>query len=76
MVDKPEKREVLDHLYDSVSRGQEFFRSKKIAESTELSSKQVGVYLGLLRDEVEDLEIEKWSRSRSTTWRVARVDGA
>ncbi|PSQ28899.1 hypothetical protein BRD06_03590 [Halobacteriales archaeon QS_9_67_15] len=65
-----EDREILDYLRDSVSRGQSYFRAKHIAEQIGLSSKQVGARLPKLDEESDDVEIEKWGRARSTTWRV------
>lgn len=65
-------RKILDHLRDSVSRGEAYVRSKTIAEQLGLSSKQVGARLPKLDEESDDVEIEKWGRARSTTWRVSR----
>ncbi|ELZ24320.1 hypothetical protein C475_13762 [Halosimplex carlsbadense 2-9-1] len=65
-----EDREILDYLRDSVSRGQSYFRAKNIAEQIGLSSKQVGARLPKLDEETDDVDIEKWGRARSTTWRV------
>jgi hypothetical protein len=65
-----EDRRILDYLKDSVARGESYFRAKNIAESLELSSKQVGARLPRLAEEADEVDIEKWGRSRSTTWRV------
>ena len=65
-----EDREILDYLRDSVSRGQSYFRAKNIAEQIGLSSKQVGARLPKLDEASDEVEIEKWGRARSTTWRV------
>lgn len=65
-----EERRILDHLRESVERGERYFRAKNIAEHLGLSSKQVGVRLPKLAEKSEDVDIEKWSRSKSTTWRV------
>ncbi|UWG51259.1 Uncharacterized protein AArcCO_1962 [Halalkaliarchaeum sp. AArc-CO] len=65
-----EEQRILAYLYDSVSRGQRYFRAKTIAEAIGLSSKQVGARLPQLAEKSEDVEIEKWGRARSTTWRV------
>ncbi|MFC7138241.1 hypothetical protein ACFQMA_00070 [Halosimplex aquaticum] len=61
---------MLDYLRDSVSRGQSYFRAKNIADHIGLSSKQVGARLPKLDEESDEVEIEKWGRARSTTWRV------
>ncbi|MFC6976371.1 MULTISPECIES: DUF7123 family protein [Haloarcula] len=65
-----EDRRILEHLRDSVSRGESYFRAKNIAESIGLSAKQVGARLPRLAEEADEVDIEKWGRARSTTWRV------
>ncbi|AAV45797.1 MULTISPECIES: DUF7123 family protein [Haloarcula] len=65
-----EDRRILEYLRDSVSRGESYFRAKNIAEQLGLSSKQVGARLPRLAEEADEVEIEKWGRARSTTWRV------
>lgn len=68
-----EERRILDHLRESARRGQRYFRAKNIADALGLTSKQVGVRLPRLAEKSEDVQIEKWSRSRSTTWKVEPV---
>ncbi|MGB9963496.1 hypothetical protein [Halobacterium sp. CBA1126] len=65
-----EERRILEFLRESVETGERYFRSKNIANHLGLSSKQVGVRLPELAEKTEDVDIEKWSRSKSTTWRV------
>ncbi|MCT9096474.1 DUF7123 family protein [Haloarchaeobius sp. HME9146] len=65
-----EEQRILAYLRDSVSRGEQYFRAKNIAEAIGLSSKQVGTRLPRLAEKTDDVEIEKWGRSRSTTWKV------
>ncbi|WP_299274453.1 DUF7123 family protein [Halovenus sp.] len=65
-------REILDYLRESVSRGEQYLRSKTIAKQLGLSSKQVGARLPKLDEQSDDVEIEKWGRARSTTWRVTQ----
>ena len=65
-----EDRRILSHLRESVSRGQQYFRAKNIAEQLGLSAKQVGVRLPRLSEKSDDVEVEKWGRARSTTWKV------
>jgi DNA-binding Lrp family transcriptional regulator len=67
-----EDRRILEYLRDSVSRGQSYFRAKNIAEQLGLTSKQVGARLPKLAEQSEEVDIEKWGRARSTTWRVTR----
>lgn len=65
-----EERRILAYLHESVSKGERYFRSKNIAEQLGLSSKQVGVRLPDLAEKSEEVDIEKWGRAKSTTWRV------
>ncbi|MFB6134863.1 MAG: hypothetical protein ABEJ55_07735 [Halanaeroarchaeum sp.] len=65
-----EERQILAYLRDNVSGGERYFRAKNIAETLGLSAKQVGVRLSGLAEKTDDVDIEKWGRSRSTTWRV------
>jgi DNA-binding Lrp family transcriptional regulator len=67
-----EDRRILEYLRESASRGESYFRAKNIAEQIGLSSKQVGARLSKLAEKAEDVDIEKWGRARSTTWRVTR----
>jgi len=67
-----EDRRILEYLRDKVSRGESYFRAKNIAAQLGLSSKQVGARLPKLAEHSEDVDIEKWGRARSTTWRVTR----
>lgn len=64
-------QEIVAYLRDNAEGGERYFRSKNIADALGLSSKEVGVRLAKLAESVDELNIEKWSRSRSTTWRVA-----
>ena len=66
-----DERRILSHLSECVSSGQRYFRAKNIAKQLGLSSKQVGARLPRLAEKAEDVEIEKWGRARSTTWKVS-----
>ena len=65
-----EEKRILAYLRDSVSRGEEYFRAKNIAEAIGLSAKQVGTRLPTLAEKSEEVDIEKWGRACSTTLRV------
>jgi Mn-dependent DtxR family transcriptional regulator len=65
-----EERRIVSHLRESAAKGQRYFRAKNIAESLGLSSKQVGARLPRLAEKSEEVDIEKWGRARSTTWKV------
>lgn len=67
-----EDRRILAYLSERVARGERYFRAKNIASQIGLSAKQVGTRLPKLAEKADDvdMDIEKWGRSRSTTWRV------
>jgi DNA-binding Lrp family transcriptional regulator len=67
-----EDRRILEYLREKVSRGESYFRSKNVAAQLGLSAKQVGARLPKLAEQSEEVDIEKWGRARSTTWRVTR----
>jgi DNA-binding Lrp family transcriptional regulator len=67
-----EDRRILEYLRGKVSRGESYFRAKNVASQIGLSAKQVGARLPKLAEQSEDVDIEKWGRARSTTWRVTR----
>ncbi|ADQ67622.1 hypothetical protein GL213_10210 [Halogeometricum borinquense] len=65
-----EEQRIIAYLRESVGAGERYFRAKNIAEAIGLSAKQVGARLPRLAEKSEEVEIEKWGRARSTTWRV------
>jgi hypothetical protein len=65
-----EEQRILAYLTDSATRGERYLRSKTIADAIGLTAKQVGSRLPRLAEKSEDVDIEKWGRARSTTWRV------
>ena len=69
-----EDDQLLEYLVDHVSRGSEYFRAKYIADVLGLSAKQVGARLARLSLKTDGVQIEKWGRGRSTTWKVTLSD--
>jgi hypothetical protein len=67
-----EDKRIVGYLRESVSAGERYFRAKNIADAIGLSAKQVGARLPQLAEKSDDVDIEKWGRARSTTWRVTR----
>jgi len=65
-----EDRRILEHLRERVGGGEAYVRAKHIAEHIGLSAKQVGARLPKVAEAADEVDIEKWGRSRSTTWRV------
>jgi len=59
------------YLREKAADGETYFKSKFIADEVGLSPKEIGALMVKLRDSVSDVEIEKWSYTGATTWRVA-----
>ncbi len=53
------------------SDGELYFKSKFIADEVGLSPKEIGALMVKLKESATDIEIEKWSYTSATTWRVA-----
>ena len=51
--------------------GELYFKSKFIADEVGLSPKEIGALMVKLTDSAEEMEIEKWSYTSATTWRIA-----
>ncbi|MEF8842168.1 MAG: hypothetical protein V5A62_11165 [Haloarculaceae archaeon] len=68
----PEDKEsrLLSYLRERAADGELYFKSKFIADEVDLSPKEIGALMVKLRDSATDLEIEKWSYTSATTWRV------
>jgi hypothetical protein len=65
-----EEARIIAYLHNSVASGERYFRAKNIADAIGLTAKQVGALLPRLAEKSDDVDIEKWGRARSTTWRV------
>jgi hypothetical protein len=57
-------------LRQKATDGELYFKSKFIAEEVGLSPKEIGALMVKLSDSAGDLEVEKWSYTSATTWRV------
>ncbi|MFB6162602.1 MAG: hypothetical protein ABEJ86_04060 [Halococcoides sp.] len=69
--DHPSKeRRLKNFLEQKAHDGELYFKSKFIADEVGLSPKEIGALMVKLRDSATDLEIEKWSYTSATTWRV------
>jgi hypothetical protein len=70
-TDEPNKEERLrSFLAEKAADGEMYFKSKFIAEEVGLSPKEIGALMVKLKDSASDLEVEKWSYTSATTWRV------
>ncbi|WP_435333978.1 DUF7123 family protein [Haloarchaeobius sp. TZWWS8] len=61
---------LANYLREKARDGEMYFKSKFIADDVGLSPKEIGALMVKLSDSATDLEIEKWSYTSATTWRV------
>ncbi len=67
------KQERLEqYLREQLEDGELYFKSKFIAEDVGLSPKEIGALMVKLKDSATDMNIEKWSYTSATTWRVTQ----
>jgi hypothetical protein len=57
-------------LSQKAEDGELYFKSKFIADEVGLSPKEIGALMVKLKDSASELEIEKWSYTSATTWRI------
>lgn len=63
--------QLRQYLREQVVDGEIYFKSKFIADDVGLSPKEIGALMVKLRESAPDLQIEKWSYTSATTWRVS-----
>ncbi len=69
--EEPSKEERLkSFLAEKATDGEMYFKSKFIAEEVGLSPKEIGALMVKLKDSASELQVEKWSYTSATTWRV------
>ena len=61
---------LKDYLRERVEDGELYFKGKFIADDVGLSPKEIGALMVKLSESASDLEVEKWSYTSATTWRV------
>ena len=62
------------YLASRAADGEFYFKCKFIADEVDLTPSQVGTYLSKIRDADTSFEVEPWSYSNATTWRVRPAD--
>ncbi|MFB6070840.1 MAG: hypothetical protein ABEJ76_07430 [Halanaeroarchaeum sp.] len=69
---EPESKEarLKRYLREKATDGELYFKSKFIADEVGLSPKEIGALMVKLSESAQDLQIEKWSYTSATTWRV------
>ena len=63
------QRRILAYLRERADE-QTYFKSRCIGEALDLSAKEVGTNMQAIEASAEDLDVEKWGYSSSTTWMV------
>jgi hypothetical protein len=61
---------LKSYLREKAENGELYFKSKFIADDVDLSPKEIGALMVKLSKSATDLEVEKWSYTSATTWRV------
>ena len=65
------KERLQSFLAREAADGEMYFKSKFIADEVGLSSKEIGALMVKLKESATNIEIEKWSYTSATTWRVS-----
>jgi len=70
-AEEPSKEQRLkSFLAEKAADGEMYFKSKFIADEVGLSPKEIGALMVKLKDSASEIEVEKWSYTSATTWRV------
>ena len=73
-VTEADEERLETYLRRQAAGGEAYVKSKFIADGLGLTPSQVGVLLARLRDADGGPEVEKWSYTNATTWRVRADD--
>jgi len=68
--ERSKEERLRAYLRQKAADGEMYFKSKFIADEVGLSPKEIGALMVKLKDSATDIEIEKWSYTSATTWRV------
>ena len=66
------KQRLREHLRERTADGDCYCKSKFLAEELDLSAREIGQLLADLREDGEELAVERWGYSNATTWRISR----
>lgn len=61
-------------LREEAAHGETYLKAKFIADDVDLSPKEIGALILQLQDSVQGIEIEQWSYTSATTWRVSPTE--
>lgn len=68
----PKVEHLRQYLRERIEDGDVYFKSKYVAENLDYSAHQIGALFLKLSESDTDLEVERWSSSNGTTWRVTQ----
>lgn len=66
-------RRLADFLRAEAADSETYIKAKFISDDVGLSPKEIGALIVQLQESANDLEIERWSYTNATTWRVERT---
>lgn len=64
------RRTVRAYLIGTADTEPTYLRARDIADDLDASLKAVAQYLSQLQNDLADVSLEQWGRSKSTTWRL------
>ncbi|WP_423747321.1 DUF7123 family protein [Haladaptatus sp. SPP-AMP-3] len=68
------RQTVRAYLVERADTEPTYLRARDIASELDGSPKAVAQYLSQLRDELSDISLKQWGRSKSTTWRIELME--
>jgi hypothetical protein len=68
--DRSKEERLKAFLARKAADGEVYFKSKFIADEVELSPKEIGALMVKLKETASEINVEKWSYTSATTWRV------
>ncbi|PSQ44253.1 hypothetical protein BRD14_01615 [Halobacteriales archaeon SW_5_68_122] len=73
-VTEADEKRLERYLRSRAGDGDAYVKSKFIADDVGLTPSQVGLLLKRLRESEGDVDVEKWSYTNATTWRVTAAE--
>lgn len=66
----PKEERLKQFLIEESADGEYYFKSKFITDDVDLTPKEIGALMVKLRKSATEIDVEKWSYTSATTWRV------
>jgi len=66
----PKAVRLEQYLREAVDDGEQYFKSRFIAEDLDLSPQEIGAAFLRIRETSRRLRVEKWGNAGGTTWKV------